>query len=125
MLDLNIQYFNTSVIHSSKETSEHITCTIIFTPKELIKDIIWDFSNTFIPFSNGKKYYIYQDLVFNIIDFFDNSIYSYISTSINNEDKQKPSMIISNIKESDYKDILKICNEIITNYINKKFSLWN
>jgi hypothetical protein len=115
MLDLNIEYFKTSITKTQ----------IVFTPKEIIQDILWDCSNTFIPFSNGKQYYVYQDIVFNIIDFYEDSDYSYISISINNENKEIPSIVISNIKEEDYQYILKISSNIITNYINKKFSLWN
>jgi hypothetical protein len=114
-IDTNIEYFDIDI----KELN------IVFTPKEFIKDIIWDYSNIFIPFTNGKRYYVYQDLVFNIIEFYENNNYSYISISINNENKLVPKIEITNIKDDDKANILKLTSKIITNYINKKFSLWN
>ena len=46
MCDIDIEYFHLD------EKDNH---TVIFTPKQLIKDVIWDFSKLFIPFSNGKR----------------------------------------------------------------------
>lgn len=91
---------------------------LIFTPKELICDIIFDNTSHIIPFSNGKVYLVYQDLTFEISD----ALEQY-NTSVNIDFSLKiPQIIISNIKK-DHKNILHISSKTINNYINKKFSL--
>jgi hypothetical protein len=104
MCDINIDYFYTI------EKDD----TITFTPKELIRDIIWDYSNSFIPFSNGKRYYVYQDLTFKLIDYYE-KYYPYISIQIHKVDK---------VKEEDKEAIIKVSMTIMTEYINRKFSLF-
>lgn len=122
MFDINIDYFY--IIEKDD--------TLTFTPKELIKDIIWDYSNSFIPFSNGKRYYVYQDLTFKLIDYYE-KYYPYINIQIykvdevddmDEVDKLLPSLIVSKIKEEDKEAIIKISMNIITEYINRKFSLF-
>ena len=97
--------------------------SIVFTPKNIITDVIFDFSNRIIPFSNGERYYVYQDIVFNMIDFYEKD-YSYISISINMIENV-PNIIIGNIKVLDYEYILEISSKFLTKCINKKFSLWS
>jgi hypothetical protein len=116
MCDINIDYFYTI------EKDD----TITFTPKELIRDIIWDYSNSFIPFSNGKRYYVYQDLTFKLIDYYE-KYYPYISIQIHKVDevdKLLPSLVVSKVKEEDTEAIIKVSMTIMTEYINRKFSLF-
>lgn len=116
MCDIDIEYFYIT----DKDD------TIIFTPKELIRDIIWDYSNLFIPFTNGQRYYVYQDLAFQIIDFYE-KYFPYLSVQIqkiNESDKTLPSLIVSKIKKEDKDIITQHSNKLMTNYINKKFSLF-
>lgn len=112
MID-DFEYFN---IEQKDDNS------IIFTPKNIIIDIIFEFSNRIIPFSNGERYYVYQDVVFFMIDFYEKD-YPYISISISVIDNV-PNIIINNIKPLDYKYILQVSSRFLTKYINKKFSLW-
>lgn len=115
MCDINIDYFD--IIEKDD--------IIIFTPKMLIRDIIWDFSNTYIPFSNGKKYYVYQDLTFKLINYYEKH-YPYINIQIHKVDevdKLLPSLIVSKIKKQDKDDMINDSMKIMTEYINRKFSL--
>jgi|LakMenE18May11ns_1017448.scaffolds.fasta_scaffold9207864_1 hypothetical protein len=116
MCDINIDYFYTI------EKDD----TITFTPKELIRYIIWDYSNSFIPFSNGKRYNVYQDLIFKLIDYYE-KYYPYISIQIHKVDevdKLLPSLVVSKVKEEDKEAIIKVSMTIMTEYINRKFSLF-
>jgi len=116
MCDIDIEYFYLS----DKED------TLTFTPKEIIKDIIWDYSNSFIPFTNGQRYYVYQDLTFQLIDFYEKH-FPYITVQIqkvDESDKNLPSIVITKIKKEDKDIITQYSNKLMTNYINKKFSLF-
>jgi hypothetical protein len=115
MCDINIEYFH---LVDNEDT-------IIFTPKELIKDIIWDQSNSFIPFTNGKRYYVYQDLAFQLIEFYEKH-FPYISLQIQKADDPDslPSIIVTKIKNEDKDIIIQHSTTLMTNYINKKFSLF-
>ena len=116
MCDIDIEYFDITIKNDS---------TVIFTPKILIRDIIWDESNSFIPFSNGKRYYVYQDLAFKIIEFYE-TYFPYLNLQINNtsiDDIVLPSLIVSKIKTENLQEIIGLTSKLITNYINKKFSL--
>jgi hypothetical protein len=118
MCDIDIEYFNITV--------QDDTC-VIFTPKQLIRDIIWDESNSFIPFSNGKRYYVYQDLAFQLIEFYETH-FPYINLHINNtpvEGDVLPSLVIKKIKKEDLQQIISLSSKLMTNYINKKFCLLN
>lgn len=112
----NIEYFNVE-IHDFK---------LIYTPKEIIKDIIWDDGNIIIPFSNGKKYYVYQELVFDLIERLENTV----NVTICNDNTELPKIQINLGKLEEEKakhninKIIELANDTLTNYINKKFSLW-
>lgn len=107
----NFEYFN--VTHET-ETS------LVFTPKEIIKDIIYDKSNNIIPFTNGQCYFVYQDITFKIMEYLEN--YPHISLKLVKE--KLPKIILTNIKDDEFDLILKATNTILTSYINKKFSLF-
>ena len=116
MCDINIDYFYIIIKDD----------IITFTPKELIKDIIWNYSNSFIPFSNGKRYYVYQDLTFKLIDYYE-KYYPYINIqihTIDEDDKLLPRLVVSKVKEKDKESIIKVSMNIMTEYINRKFSLF-
>jgi hypothetical protein len=116
MCDIDIDYFNCIDTDT----------TLTFTPKELIRDIIWDYSNSFIPFTNGQRYYVYQDIAFQLIDFYEKH-FPYLNVQIQTVDdsnKNLPSIIITKIKKEDKDIIIQYSNKLITNYINKKFSLF-
>lgn len=116
MCDINIEYFY--IIQKDD--------SITFTPKPLIRDIIWDYSNSFIPFTDGKRYYVYQDLTFQLIDYYEKA-FPYITAQIqkiDETDKLLPSIIIHNIKQEDTDIIIKNSSKIMTDYINRKFSLF-
>jgi hypothetical protein len=116
MCDIDIEYFHIVPKNDS----------ITFTPKHLIRDIIWDYSNSFIPFTNGKRYYVYQDLTFRLIDYYETA-FPYITAQIHKvdeTDKLLPSIIIHNIKQKDTDIIIKNSSKIMTDYINRKFSLF-
>jgi hypothetical protein len=117
MCDININYFY--IIEKDDNT-------ITFTPKQLIRDIIWDYSNSIIPFSKGKRYYVYQDITFKLIDYYE-KYYPYINIQIHKHDeidKLLPSLIVSKVKKEDKEDIIKVSINIMTEYINRKFSLF-
>ena len=93
--------------------------TLVFTPKDLIQDIIYDKTSVLIPFSNGNVYLVYQVITFNIMEALEE-----FKININIDLNEKyPRIIISNIKEKDYINVLNISSSIINNCINKKFSL--
>lgn len=115
MCDIDIEYFY--IIEQDD--------VVVFTPKQLIRDIIWDYSNSFIPFTNGERYYVYQDLTFQLIEYYETH-YPYINVQIHKvdeNDKLLPSIIVSKIKKEDKDNIIRISSQLMTNYINKKFSL--
>ena len=88
---------------------------IIFKFNVIIIDILWDYSNKYIPFSK-KLYYNYQDLVILIIDLVN------IHTSIQVLVEQKNiSIILSNLSEEN----IVFISQIITNYIDSKFTILN
>jgi hypothetical protein len=119
MCDIDIDYFETTI-------QDNNTC-VIFTPKQLIRDIIWDESNSFIPFSNGKRYYVYQDLAFQLIEFYEER-FPYINLHINNvsiDDASLPSLVVKKIKTEDLEEIISLSHKLMTKYINKKFCLLN
>jgi hypothetical protein len=98
--------------------------TITFTPKHFIRDILWDNSNSFIPFANGKRYYVYQDMIFQLIDLFETMYPTLnIQISIDNTNDNGLQFIIHNVYDNQ-ESIIKDSNRILTNYINKKFSLF-
>jgi hypothetical protein len=116
MCDIDIEYF---------ELKELDKDTFVFTPKELIKDIVWEYSNTYIPFTNGKQYYIYQDIAFKLMEFYE-EYYPYVVLVINivkETDDKLPHILIGKLKSHDKDTILKYSNKIMTDYINKTFSL--
>lgn len=116
MCDIDIEYFY----------KDYTDDTIIFTPKELIRDIIWDYSNSFIPFTNGQRYYVYQDLAFQLIDFYEKH-FPYINVQIHKVDEvdnKLPSIIITKVNKEDRDIIVQYSDKLMTNYINKKFSLF-
>ena len=118
MCDIDIEYFHLD------EKDNH---TVIFTPKQLIKDVIWDFSKLFIPFSNGKRYYVYQELTFKIIDYYELN-FPYLSVNILTAEeghKNLPSIVISNIKSEHKNTIIQNTVKMMTDHINRKFSLLN
>lgn len=118
MCDIDIEYF-----HLEEQDNQ----TIIFTPKQLIKDVIWDFSNVFIPFSNCKRYYVYQELAFKLIDYYE-LYFSYLTVTIltaKETDKNLPSIVITNIKQQHKNTIIQNTIKIMTGHINRKFSLLN
>ena len=118
MCDIDIEYFDITI--------QDDTC-VIFTPKLFIRDIIWDESNSFIPFSNGKRYYVYQDLAFQLIEFYETH-FPYINLHINNaqiDDTILPSLVVKKIKKEDLQQIISLSSKLMTNYINKKFCLLN
>jgi len=122
MCDTNIQYFNVIEQNDEQDTKEQ--CTLIFTPKTFIYDIIWDLSNSIIPFTNGKRYYVYQDLTFHLIDYYEIH-FPYIHVRIHNNDSNSlPSILITHIQLQDKHTIIHHTQQIITHYINKKFSLF-
>lgn len=92
--------------------------TLVFIPKDLIQDIIYDNTHVLIPFSNGKVYLVYQVITFDIMEALEEF---KINVNIDLNEKY-PHIIISNIKEKDYIDVLNISSKIINNCINKKFS---
>lgn len=113
---------------------------IIFTPKNIIIDILYDNSNHIIPFSNGNYYYVYQELAFKLIDFLENE---HVSVQIN-VSNQLPKIIITKNKCNDKCNECNKCNDecnkcndecnelnhilhesknVLNDYINKKFSL--
>ena len=99
---------------------------IIFTPKQFIKDIIYENGNTLVPFTNGKYYYVYQDITFEIIKNLEKD-YSHISMQIIDiyEKNKLPKIVAINIQKHEFDIILAKINFILTKYINKRFSLWN
>jgi len=118
MCDIDIEYFDLTEIDKS---------SFMFTPKQLIKDVVWEYSNKYIPFTNGKQYYIYQDIAFQLMEFYE-EYYPYIMLNINivkEIDDKLPHIIISKVKEYDKEYVLKYSNKIINDYINKTFSLLN
>ncbi len=118
MCDIDIEYFDIAFQDDS---------TVIFTPKQLIRDIIWDESNSIIPFSNGKRYYVYQDLAFQMMEFYEIH-YPYVNLHIHNvsiDDTNLPSLLVKKIKKEDLSSIVSQSSQLITNYINKKFCLLN
>lgn len=117
MCDIDIEYFY--IIEQDD--------IIVFTPKQLIRDIIWDYSNSFIPFTNGQRYYVYQDLTFKLIDYYEDK-FPYINVQIHKvdeNDKLLPSIIVSKIKKEDKDAIIRTSSKLMTDYINKKFCLLN
>lgn len=116
MCDIDIEYFD--MIDKDD--------TLTFIPKYLIRDIIWDYSNSYIPFTNGQRYYVYQDLTFQLIDFYEKH-FPYINVQIQKLDEiyeNLPSIIITKIKKEDKDIITQNSIKLMTNYINKKFSLF-
>ena len=116
MCDIDIEYFD------MKEFDKE---TVIFTPKELIIDIVWEYSNTYIPFTNGKQYYIYQDIAFKLMEFYE-KYYPYVMVVINivkETDDSLPHILIGKLNPNDKDNIIKSSIKIMTNYINKTFSL--
>lgn len=107
--DINFEYFYITFLDG----------LLTITPKEIIMDIICDYSQTIIPFSNGKTYFVYQELTFHIIDFletlgFDFNVRLYplskvISIEIN--------------KDKDNEETINKIKQFTTDYINKKFCL--
>lgn len=102
--------------------------TITFTPKPFIRDILWDYSNSLIPFTNGKRYYVYQDMTFQLLDFYEKihpTLNIQISTDNNTDNTTDKELILTihNVNEN-IESIVKSSNDILTNYINKKFSLF-
>jgi hypothetical protein len=107
---------------------------IIFTPKNIIMDILYDNSNHIIPFSNGKYYYVYQELTFKLIDFLEKD---HVSVQIDVSDQLPKIIITNNLKEGKCNELNNVlCNEcdelnyvlyeskkFLNDYINKKFSL--
>ena len=102
--------------------------TITFTPKHFIRDVLWDYSNSFIPFTNGKRYYVYQDMTFKLLDFYE-KIYPTLNIQISTENLNDNTtdkgliLTIHNVNEN-MESIVKSSNDILTSYINKKFSLF-
>jgi hypothetical protein len=98
--------------------------TIIFTPKHFIHDILWDNSNSFIPFTNGKRYYVYQDMIFQLLDLFE-TMYPTLNIQISTDNTNENGLqfIIHNVYDNQ-ESIVKDSNRILTNYLNKKFSLF-
>lgn len=117
MCDIYFEYFHSDEIDNGD--------SFIFTPKQLISDIIWDVGNIFIPFSNGKRYYVYQEIAFKLIDYYE-SYYPYLTLKIiNSQEPNLPSILINKIKSSDKENIIKNTKKIMTDHINKKFCLFN
>jgi hypothetical protein len=105
----------------------HIQTTdknITFTPKPFIRDILEDYSNSLIPFTNGKRYYVYQDMIFQLLDLFE-KMYPTLNIQIytDNTNENGLQFIIHNVYDNQ-ESIIKDSNDILTNYINKKFSLF-
>ena len=98
---------------------------IVFIPKKLIIDLIWEQSDTVIPFTNGKTFYVYQDIAFKLIDYYD-KYYPYISLSISKEHgiEQQYVYTVRNIKSEQKPEVIKHTHDILNHYIDKKFSLW-
>ena len=99
--------------------------TITFTPKPFIRDVLWDYSNSFIPFTNGKRYYVYQDMTFKLLDFYEKmhpTLNVQIYTDTTSNDKELI-LTIHNVNEN-MESIVKSSNDILNLYINKKFSLF-
>lgn len=94
--------------------------TITFIPKEFIYDILKDYSNSFIPFTNGNRYYVYQDITFQLMDFYE-KYYPELNVQISKDNSL--SITVYNVNEN-MDSIIKSSNDILTNYINKKFSLF-
>lgn len=101
---------------------KYINSEIIYIPKEIIHDIIYDDSTYPIPFTN-KFYKIYQDITFKLVDYFQYN-YPYLIIKIKLSDSI-PEIIISNVNELNFKFIQSKSNEIINKYINNKFLLIN
>jgi hypothetical protein len=120
MCDININYFN--IIEKDNN--------IIFTPKPLILDVVCDYSNLFIPFITNERYYIYQEIVFQLMELYEEhfpylNIQIKISYNTHKYAYEKiPHIIVSNVKEADKDIIIQSSNQLMTNYINKKFSLF-
>lgn len=116
MCDIDIEYFYIKELDKD---------TIVFSPKDLIKDIVWEYSNTYIPFTNGKQYYVYQDIAFKLMEFYE-KYYPYVVLVINivkDTDEQLPHILIGKLKPYDKDTIIKYSTKIMTDYINKLFSL--
>lgn len=94
---------------------------VIFTPKEFIHDIYFNTTNHIIPYTNGKCYFVYQDITFKILEFLENNNYDNLIVQLNNNNI--PDIIISSKTQQDDSIITNI-NKIITKYINKNFSLF-
>lgn len=123
LLNIDIEYFNVE--------TDQFNNTIRFIPKELIWDILWDDSNINIPFSNGKVYYVYQDLAFSLINDLE-TLYPYITVSIGSISVQHnsstqilvPTIVLNNTRLENVAQYIESSSSVITNYINKRFSLW-
>lgn len=98
--------------------------TIIFTPKPFICDILWDYSNSFIPFTNGNRYYVYQDMTFQLLDFYE-KMHPTLNIQISTDNTNDKGLILTihNVKDN-MESIINSSNDILTHYINKKFSLF-
>ena len=104
-------YFNVSVLPDN---------SISITFLHYINDIIYDNSNSIIPFTNGKYYLLYQDISFNILKLLQSM---NITTDIHIQQELSGSPIIHILSNIDTAYLISIITPLINNSINKKFSL--
>ena len=111
------QYFNISKIIDNNINK------VIFTPKKIIHDIYFNTTKHIIPYTNGKCYFVYQDITFKILEFLEKNNYDNLTVQLNNNNNNIPDIIISSKSQQDDSIITNI-NKIMTKYINRNFSLF-